>query len=129
MAAAAETIDDDFDIAPSADPQGTPLDKDATCLAKVAARAEQYKPRMIFTPRPGKRLLVLDIDYTIFDHRSTAESAMELARPHLHTFLQRAYVDYDLVFWSATSMRWIVLKLTVRALSTRFQPARVAAAW
>jgi len=25
-------------------------------------------------PRPGKKLLVLDIDYTLFDHRSTAEN-------------------------------------------------------
>lgn len=28
-----------------------------------------------------------DIDYTLFDHRSAAERAEELARPYLHSFL------------------------------------------
>ena len=42
-------------------------------------------------PRPGKKLLVLDIDYTIFDHRSPAETAAELRRPHLHEFLASVY--------------------------------------
>jgi hypothetical protein len=32
-------------------------------------------------PRPGKKLLVLDIDYTLFDHRSVAETPLELQRP------------------------------------------------
>lgn len=31
--------------------------------------------------REGKKLLVLDIDYTLFDHRSTAENPLELMRP------------------------------------------------
>jgi hypothetical protein len=38
-------------------------------------------------PREGKKLLVLDIDYTLFDHRSTAENPAELMRPYLHEFL------------------------------------------
>ena len=41
--------------------------------------------------RPGKKLLVLDIDYTLFDHRSTAETGTELMRPYLHEFLTAAY--------------------------------------
>lgn len=41
--------------------------------------------------RPGKKLLVLDIDYTLFDHRSTAETGAELMRPFLHEFLTSAY--------------------------------------
>ena len=41
--------------------------------------------------RPGKKLLVLDIDYTLFDHRSTAETGYELMRPFLHEFLTAAY--------------------------------------
>jgi hypothetical protein len=31
--------------------------------------------------RQGKKLLVLDIDYTLFDHRSTAENPLQLMRP------------------------------------------------
>jgi len=46
---------------------------------------------MLNDPRPGKKLLVLDIDYTLFDHRSVAESGLELMRPYLHFFLESAY--------------------------------------
>lgn len=46
---------------------------------------------MLNDPRPGKKLLVLDIDYTLFDHRSVAESGIELMRPYLHDFLESAY--------------------------------------
>lgn len=50
---------------------------------------------MLNDPRPGKKLLVLDIDYTLFDHRSAAESGLELMRPYLHDFLESAYqVNY-----------------------------------
>jgi ubiquitin-like domain-containing CTD phosphatase 1 len=41
--------------------------------------------------REGKKLLVLDIDYTLFDHRSVAETGYELMRPFLHEFLTAAY--------------------------------------
>lgn len=46
---------------------------------------------MFNEPRPGKKLLVLDIDYTLFDHRSVAETGIELMRPYLHEFLEAAY--------------------------------------
>ncbi len=39
----------------------------------------------------GKKLLVLDIDYTLFDHRSEAQTGTELMRPFLHEFLAQAY--------------------------------------
>ena len=52
---------------------------------------------MLNDPRPGKKLLVLDIDYTLFDHRSAAESGIELMRPYLHDFLESAY-EVNFVF-------------------------------
>ncbi|KAH9301536.1 hypothetical protein KI387_013119, partial [Taxus chinensis] len=68
--------------------------------------------------REGKKLLVLDIDYTLFDHRSTAENPMELMRPYLHEFLTTAYVEYDIIIWSATSMKWVEVKMEqLRVLS------------
>lgn len=80
-------------------------------LDKVKRRIKAYHPRRLCDPRPGKRLLVLDVDYTIFDHMTPAESARLLARPYLYEFLKRAYVHYDIAIWSATSMTWILAKL------------------
>jgi len=61
--------------------------------------------------RDGKKLLVLDIDYTLFDHRTPAETAWELRRPYLHEFLSTVYPHYDICLWSATSKKWIDLKM------------------
>jgi ubiquitin-like domain-containing CTD phosphatase 1 len=50
---------------------------------------------LLCAPRPGKKALVLDIDYTLFDLSSSAEKAEELARPYLHEFLAHAHQWYD----------------------------------
>ncbi|KAI0230348.1 Ubiquitin-like domain-containing CTD phosphatase 1 [Lamellibrachia satsuma] len=80
-------------------------------LAKIERRVKDYVIDIISEPRPGKKLLVLDIDYTLFDHRSAAETGVELMRPFLHEFLASAYEDYDIAIWSATSMKWIKAKM------------------
>lgn len=71
----------------------------------------ELKINVFNPPRAGKKLLVLDIDYTIFDHVSHAERGSELMRPYLHEFLAAAYEDYDIAIWSATSMKWIEAKM------------------
>lgn len=81
-------------------------------IEKVRARAESITVNVLSPPRPGKKLLVLDIDYTLYDHKSTAEHFDALTRPHLHEFMARAYKHYDICIWSATSLKWIELKLT-----------------
>nr|CAG4635612.1 EOG090X0A5K [Artemia franciscana] len=90
-------------------------------LAKVAKRVANYEVKIMNPPREGKRCLVLDIDYTLFDHRSVAECANELMRPFLHEFLATAYEYYDIIIWSATSMKWIVEKM--RLLGVLDNPA------
>lgn len=87
-------------------------------LAKIEKRVKDIKIDIINEPRKGKKLLVLDIDYTLFDHRSVAESANELMRPFLHEFLTSAYDDYDIVIWSATSMKWIEVKMKELGVSS-----------
>ncbi|KAH9512573.1 Ubiquitin-like domain-containing CTD phosphatase 1 [Bulinus truncatus] len=87
-------------------------------LAKIERRIKTYPINMLNEHRQGKKLLVLDIDYTLFDHRSTAEQANELMRPFLHEFLTQAYKNYDIVIWSATGMKWIETKLNLLGVST-----------
>ncbi|CAG4979051.1 ubiquitin-like domain-containing CTD phosphatase 1 [Colias croceus] len=87
-------------------------------LAKINKRVRDYKIKVLNEPRPDKKLLVLDIDYTLFDHRSVAETGYELMRPFLHEFLTSAYKDYDIVIWSATGMKWIEEKMKLLGVST-----------
>jgi len=80
-------------------------------LAKIEKRVRNYQLKVNSPPRPGKKLLVLDIDYTLFDHKSTATNIAPLQRPYLHEFLTAAYQHYDIAIWSATSMTWIDMKM------------------
>lgn len=108
----AEVIDD-FDVAE----EENLVEKSPVYLAKVQRRIREYKITELTPPREGKRLLVLDIDYTLFDHRSPAENASELMRPYLHEFLESSYQNYDIVIWSATGMRWIEEKMRLLGVS------------
>lgn len=68
----------------SAAPQGMPdvindldieeeevkIENQEVYLAKIEKRIKEYEVKILNESRPGKRLLVLDIDYTLFDHRS-----------------------------------------------------------
>ncbi|XP_064090620.1 ubiquitin-like domain-containing CTD phosphatase 1 [Macrobrachium nipponense] len=87
-------------------------------LQKVEKRVREYEVKILNDMRPGKKLLVLDIDYTLFDHRSTAETGAELMRPFLHEFLTSAYKSYDIAIWSATSMKWIEEKMKLLGVSS-----------
>jgi len=80
-------------------------------LQKIEKRVRDYEVKVLAGPREGKKLLVLDIDYTLFDHRSVAECGNELMRPFLHEFLETAYEYYDICIWSATNMVWIEEKM------------------
>lgn len=104
-------LDDDFDILDDEFDIDSMIPREPVNKSKIARRIQHYKIKMLNQPRQNKKLLVLDIDYTLFDHRTTAQSASELMRPYLHEFLTSAYQHYDIVIWSATSMRYIEAKM------------------
>ena len=64
-----------------------PVAADPVFLEKLARRIAHTKIEELHAPRPGKKCLVLDIDYTIFDLGTPGETASEKARPFLHEFL------------------------------------------
>lgn len=104
---APEIVDDfEFEDVDSQDIKDREVNK-----LKLRRRIEQYKIRVLNPPREAKKLVVLDIDYTLFDHRSPAENPHELMRPYLHEFLTAAYSEYDIIIWSATSMKWVEVKM------------------
>jgi len=83
-------------------------------LRKVREFSKKLQLNMIHPVREGKRLLVLDIDYTILDTKPLTSGALppaECARPGLHAFLELIYPHYDICIWSQTSWVWIETKL------------------
>eukprot|EP01102_Stenamoeba_stenopodia_P021975 TRINITY_DN8995_c0_g1_i1.p1 TRINITY_DN8995_c0_g1~~TRINITY_DN8995_c0_g1_i1.p1 ORF type:complete len:351 (+),score=96.42 TRINITY_DN8995_c0_g1_i1:44-1054(+) len=91
--------------------KGFDLASDLVNLKKIQDRVVKYQVKEFNPLREGKKLLVLDVDYTLFDHRSEVETPLELMRPFLHEFLTMCYEHYDLVIWSATSYSWIQRKM------------------
>ena len=87
----APEIVDDFDV--GVDEPVDMKDRDEN-LAKLRKRVEKKEVKVLNAPRVGKKLLVLDIDYTLFDHRSPAETPAQLMRPHLHEFLVRPLLPH-----------------------------------
>jgi ubiquitin-like domain-containing CTD phosphatase 1 len=67
---------------------------------------------------PGNKLIVFDLDYTLYDcgkeSRRAAGAAMELLkRPGADEMLTRLYsAGYEIVIWSATHWKWVEMKLT-----------------
>eukprot|EP00054_Salpingoeca_dolichothecata_P022638 m.148801 g.148801 ORF g.148801 m.148801 type:complete len:314 (-) comp24403_c0_seq9:40-981(-) len=102
-----DNVVNDFDV----DEIELQVADDPRNLAKIEKRVSSYQFDIKAAPRPGKKLLVLDIDYTLYDHRSNAETFEELRRPFLHEFLTHVYQWYDIAIWSATSMKWIETKM------------------
>lgn len=75
---------------------------------------------LINPARAGKKLLVLDLDYTLFDMHGNQEESnwRNLRRPYTHRFLTACYEQWDIVVWSQTSWRHLELKLTQLGILT-----------
>ncbi|KAF7363862.1 hypothetical protein MSAN_01044200 [Mycena sanguinolenta] len=83
-------------------------------IRKVKEATAALKIDIIHPLRPGKKLLVLDIDYTILDTKPLTSGSLppnECARPRLHEFLESVYQHYDICIWSQTSWIWLETKL------------------
>ncbi|OWZ65226.1 HAD hydrolase, family IIID [Cryptococcus neoformans] len=81
---------------------------------KIQEIIEKVPITVMNAPREGKKLLVLDLDYTIVDTKPLLSGTLpssECARPGLHDFLELVYPHYDIVIWSQTSWRWLETKL------------------
>ncbi len=78
-------------------------------VKKLQVRVDKVEVEEL-SPAVHDRLLVLDVDYTLFDHITPCENIAPLTRPFLHDFLETANRHYDIVIWSATSLKWVFLK-------------------
>lgn len=113
----APEIQDDLDLTPEAEQQ-LALENRPEIQEKLARRIASVNVEVLHPPREGKKCLVLDIDYTLFDLDSNAERPEELARPYLHEFLTAAYPYYDIIIWSATGKKWVDVKMKELGVST-----------
>lgn len=103
-------LDFDYDVDDNTDP--IELRMKLQNQRRLERRIQSTEFRIMNPPRDGKKLLVLDLDCTLFDCRSTAVNFHDLARPGLHQFLASMYRFYDIVVWSQTSWCRLEVKLT-----------------
>ncbi|THG99973.1 hypothetical protein EW026_g2480 [Hermanssonia centrifuga] len=105
----------DLDVDFSADPAAAAVYvNDQRNLRKIKEHTQKLEINVMYPLREGKRLLVLDIDYTILDTKPLTSGALppqECARPRLHEFLEAVYPYYDICIWSQTSWIWLETKL------------------
>ncbi|KAF9066328.1 hypothetical protein BDP27DRAFT_1544839 [Rhodocollybia butyracea] len=103
----------DFDVDFTNDPTAVAKYKnDQRNIRKVKEMTDKLNVNIIHPLREGKKLLVLDIDYTILDTKPLTSGSLppsECARPRLHEFLEAIYPYYDST--SQTSWIWLETKL------------------
>ncbi|KAJ3753018.1 HAD subfamily IIID h [Lentinula raphanica] len=105
----------DLDVDFSKDPNAfKKYNNDQRNIRKVKEMTDKLNVNVIHPLREGKKLLVLDIDYTILDTKPLTSGSLppaECARPGLHEFLEGIYPYYDICIWSQTSWIWLETKL------------------
>jgi len=106
----AEVFDDfDLDYSPTEEEIAHQL-KGKENLKKTIAATEI---NLISPLDPNKKLLVLDLDQTLFDfgRRDKVSTLSETMRPGLVPFLTHAWKHYNIAIWSATAWTWLEIKL------------------
>lgn len=103
-----DDLDDDLDNMPRSVQQ---LLNRPEIQQKLQRRTQAAVIKQLHAPRLGKKCAVFDIDYTIFALDSKSENPLELARPYVHELFAGIYPHFDIIIWSATSMKWIDTKL------------------
>ncbi|CEM38764.1 unnamed protein product [Vitrella brassicaformis CCMP3155] len=84
-------------------------------ICVVLARPSSAPPSSSSSPsRPGRKLLVLDIDRTLYDHKS--RDLQRAKRPGLDSFMEAVYPHYDIAVWSATNWTALEAKCTEMGL-------------
>ncbi|KAF5387568.1 hypothetical protein D9757_006525 [Collybiopsis confluens] len=110
----------DFDVDVAKDPAArAKYQTDQRNIRKVKEMTEKLNINIIHPLREGKKLAVLDIDYTILDTKPLTSGSLppaECARPGLHEFLEAIYPYYDSFAYahtlrSQTSWVWLETKL------------------
>ncbi len=77
---------------------------------------------LISPPRPGKKLLVLDLDYTLWDGNAQVEQLSQKLRPGLHDFLVKVGEYYDIIIWSNNPIKFLTMKLqAIGLLNTQYK--------
>ncbi|KAJ2866664.1 hypothetical protein GGH94_001390 [Coemansia aciculifera] len=84
-------------------------------LQRIVAETEV---RILNAPRAGRKLVVLDLDYTLFDCKNVSGNVADMARPGLHEFLAAIYPHYDLIVWSQTRWHIVESKITLLGMLT-----------
>ncbi|KAJ2808957.1 hypothetical protein H4R20_000506 [Coemansia guatemalensis] len=88
------------------------------CRQKLDKIIREAEVRIMSPPRPGRKLVVLDLDYTLFDCKNMSGNVVEMARPGLHEFLSAIYPYYDLIVWSQTKWHVVECKITLLGMVT-----------
>lgn len=88
----------------------------SSAVEKADKKSDSNGCKELSKPRPGKKLVVLDIDHTILDYH--AFNMRFAARPFLQIFLKRIYETFDIGVWSATNMDVAVFKLSALGMLT-----------
>ncbi|KAL7753484.1 hypothetical protein RI367_001259 [Sorochytrium milnesiophthora] len=66
-------------------------------LKKLDVYIQKADIHVINPPRSGKKLLVMDLDFTIYDCKSAASNVMDLLRPGTHEFLEMKATELGLL--------------------------------
>ncbi|KYQ91871.1 ubiquitin-like domain-containing CTD phosphatase 1 [Tieghemostelium lacteum] len=105
--------DFEFDYLPDSD-EISHLEKNKLQLEQMKVKATEIS--LMNEPRPGKKLLVLDLDHTILDFKD--QDVLNMKRPYLDDFLTTIYEHFDIAIWSQTSWKWIDIKLSEMGMLT-----------